>query len=251
MTQSILSFYFFILGIVLGSFYNVVGLRVPTKTFFQSQRSYCPSCSVSLRWFELIPVLSYIVQSGKCRHCTAPISKMYPLIEMLTGLLFLFCYVHIGIQPLLLEALLFVSLLIIITVSDLKYMLIPNRILLVFLPLFLLFVMWQPNPPWFSRLLGGGVGAGLILLVILFSKGGMGAGDMKLFGLLGLVLGLQNVLIAFFFSTIIGAIISGLLLIIGVIGRKDPFPFGPFIGMGALISYFYGNDIWNWYMHIG
>ncbi|UFT97928.1 A24 family peptidase [Radiobacillus kanasensis] len=249
--QTIIAIYYFLLGTLFGSFFNVVGLRVPTKTFFQSQRSQCPSCSNPLRWFELIPILSFVIQSGKCRHCATPISKLYPLIEISTGFLFLFTYLHFGFQPTLLEGLLLVSLITIIIVSDLKYMLIPNRILIFFLPLFLVYSMWQPDTPWLSKILGASAGFVIIAIVILVSKGGMGAGDMKLFGVLGFVLGLKNICIAFFFSTIIGAIVSGLLLLFRLIHRKEPVPFGPFIAVGALISYFFGNDIWYWYVHIG
>jgi len=128
----ILAFLFLITGLVLGSFFNVIGLRLPIgKTFWESNdRSYCPHCKTRLSWYELIPLFSFLVQKASCRHCKNKISWLYPVVECLTGFLFAFSFVKIGLEWELLTALLFHSMLMIVLVTDLKYMLIPDRILL-------------------------------------------------------------------------------------------------------------------------
>ncbi|WP_226036529.1 prepilin peptidase [Aquibacillus saliphilus] len=240
--------YFFIIGIVFGSFFNVVGLRVPKKKLFQSQRSYCPHCNHTLSWYELIPVISFLMQQGKCRHCRGSISPIYPLIEMFTGLLFAYSFYTFGLQLELITSLLLVSLLAIIIVTDLTYMLIPDRILLFFLPLFVIIRIFVPLEHWWSPLLGAVIGTLLLAIIIIVSRGGMGGGDMKLFGLLGIVLGFKGVLLAFFLSTLFGSIISIVLIGLKIIERKKPIPFGPFIVLGSLTSYFFGELLITWYL---
>ncbi|WP_182200451.1 prepilin peptidase [Paraliobacillus salinarum] len=239
---------FFIFGSVFGSFFNVVGLRIPTNNFLESKRSYCPQCNKNLSWYELMPILSYILQTGKCRGCKKRISSIYPTMELFTALLFALSYYLIGFQIELLMALLLVSLCAIVIVSDIKYMLIPNKILLFFSPLILLVRMLSPLDPWWSPIVGSLLGFIMIFLIILISKGGMGAGDMKLFALLGLIVGYQGILLTFFLSTLLGTIGSAILLIRKKVDRKSPIPFGPFICIAACITYFFGQDILNWYM---
>ncbi|WP_053219020.1 prepilin peptidase [Virgibacillus senegalensis] len=239
--------YFFILGLILGSFYNVVGLRVPKQELLAENRSYCPKCRHSLAWYELIPVFSYLFQRGRCRHCRRLISPIYPVTELGTGLLFAFSYWKVGLQPELLVALMLVSLLVIIWVSDIRYMEIPDRVLLFFLPLLIVGRIISPLDPWWSSLFGAAIGFFLLAVIILASRGGMGGGDMKLFGVLGLVLGWKKVLLAFFLSTVYGAVVTLVLLAFKLIERKNPVPFGPFIVLGSITVYFYGDKLFNWY----
>jgi leader peptidase (prepilin peptidase) / N-methyltransferase len=138
----------------------------------------------------------------------------------------------------------------IILVSDLAYMLIPNKVLLFFLPFLVIMRFLEPLEPWWSSLVGAIAGVVIIALVIMISRGGMGAGDMKLFGVLGIVLGLQGTLLAFFLSCIIGAIVGLLLIVLKVIDRKQPVPFGPYIVLASLITYFYGDGLIDWYITI-
>ncbi|ASK62967.1 prepilin peptidase [Virgibacillus phasianinus] len=238
---------FFIFGLVFGSFFNVVGLRLPKNIPFMNDRSSCPLCNQTLSWYELIPVLSYILQFGRCRNCQASISPIYPIVELATGLLFALSYLKVGLEFELITALLLVSMLIIIFVSDIKYMLIPNKVLLFFLPFFLVMRLIHPVDSCWNSILGASAGAGITAIIILISKGGMGGGDMKLFGVLGIVLGLSNILLVFFLSTIIGAIIGILLLAFRLVDRKQAIPFGPYIVIAALVAYFCGNSIINWY----
>lgn len=241
---------FFILGTVFGSFFNVVGLRLPKNIPFHNDRSYCPNCQKQLRWFELIPVFSYIIQQGKCRHCKQRIAKLYPLIELLTGSLFAFTFWQIGLNIELLTALLLVSLAMILVVTDLTYMLIPNKILLFFLPFFIILRIISPLDPWYDAIIGGVVGYVLIMIIILVSKGGMGAGDMKLLGVLGIVLGWKLTLLAFFIGTFAGALIGGLLMVTKRLKRGEPMPFGPYLLFGAIVSYFFGEHFITFYLNL-
>lgn len=242
------SIIFFLFGIVFGSFFNVVGIRVPKKISFHNDRSYCPNCERQLRAYELIPILSYVIQAGKCRTCKTNISIVYPFVELSTGILFAYAYFYFGLQLELIVALIFISLLMIIFVSDLYYMLIPNKILLFFLPFIVLARIFIPLDPWYDALIGAVVGYLLLALIIIVSKGGMGAGDMKLFGVIGFVLGWKNVLLTFFLAAFFGALIGGLLMLFKRVKKGQPIPFGPFIVLAALIAYFYGAKIIEFYL---
>lgn len=241
---------FFIFGTVFGSFFNVVGIRSPKHESFTKGRSFCPNCKNTLEWYELIPVISYCIQFGKCRNCKQKISPIYPIIETLTGILFAFSYIKLGLRFELITALLLVSMLMIIFVSDLRYMIIQNKVLLFFLPFFVIFRFLEPLSPWWSPIAGSIVMFALLALIIFVSRGGMGAGDMKLFGVIGIVLGLSNALLAFFLACLIGALIGITLMSLKLVKRRQPIPFGPSIVCGTLIAYFYGNDILEWYMQL-
>lgn len=245
-----LMLFMFLLGLIFGSFFNVVGLRVPKGIPFSSDRSFCPSCKKQLVWYELIPVLSFIVQQRRCRKCKQTISFIYPMVELSTGLLFAFSYYKIGLTIELITVLLFVSMLMIILVSDINYMIIPNKVLLFFCPLFIGMRLIEPLDPWWSAFAGGLVAFLLVAIIILASRGGMGAGDMKLFGVLGLVLGIGKVLLTFFLACLLGAVIGMGLLSLKIIKRKQPIPFGPYIIVAAIISYFYGEGFMTWYMNL-
>lgn len=239
---------FFLFGVSFGSFYNVIGLRSPKNETFVNNRSYCPNCKKALSWYELIPIVSFFIQRGKCRACEHKIAAIYPFIELLTGILFAFSYWKIGFDWELVIALLLVSMLMIILVSDLTYMIIQNKILLFFLPFIIMLRVVVPLEPWWSPIAGGLGSFLLIAILIIISSGGMGAGDMKLFGVLGIVLGLSNVLLAFFLACLIGAIVGSLLMLLKIVKRKQPIPFGPYIVLAALISYFYGDTMIEWYL---
>ena len=238
----------FIYGLILGSFFNVVGLRVPKKELFKEQRSYCPSCKESLQWYELIPVISFVIQSGRCRHCRGNISKLYPVMELFSGIMFSSCYLVFGWSFDLLLALLLMSLFHIIIVSDLSYMVIPDKVLLFFFILLLSYRVLFPLTPFWAPLIGGFAGIAGTALIILASRGGMGGGDMKLFGLIGFALGLKLLIVTFFLATLIGTLISGSLLWSGKMSRKQPIPFGPFIVLGAIIALFSGKLLIEWYL---
>lgn len=241
--------FFFIFGIVFGSFFNVVGLRVPKKESIAYPPSHCTSCNRQLTALDLVPVLSYMFLKGKCRTCGSKIHWVYPLMEFITGALFVLAFLHFGFTKELIIAILFVSLLVIITVSDIAYMLIPDKVLLPFAAVLFVWRFFIPLDPWWDSLLGAIIGFSLLFLIAIVSKGGMGGGDIKLFFAIGLVVGTAGTLMTLFFASVIGAIVGIIQLRVMKKGRKTPVPFGPSIAAGALIVYFYGTGILDWYMN--
>ncbi|MCM3692250.1 prepilin peptidase [Neobacillus niacini] len=244
----IIMIYFLILGLVFGSFFNVVGLRVPLKKSIVAPRSSCPTCGHQLRVYELIPVISYLLQKRKCRGCQSRISPIYPIFELLTGILFATAPFVIGWSGELVVALSLISMFMIIIVSDIHYMIIPDKILIWFAGIFLLERIFWPLSPWWDSLLGAVTGFTLLLVIALISKGGMGMGDVKLYALLGFVMGFKLVLLSFFLSTLFGAVIGGFALIFKIVKRKQPIPFGPFIAAGTLTAYYWGSDLIDLYL---
>ncbi len=236
------------IGAILGSFFNVVGLRIPKKESIVAPPSHCPNCKRSLSTIDLIPVVSYGLLRGKCRTCGVRISPIYMCIEAVTTLLFAYATWQIGLTWELFVALVFISLLMIITVSDISYMLIPDKVLLFFLPLLVIGRMLSPLTPWWDSVLGAVVGFLVLLLIAVLSKGGMGGGDIKLFFLIGLVLGTLHTLLTLFLAAVFGLVVGGTLLLVRKQGRKTPIPFGPAIVAAALLVYFYGEQLIELYV---
>ncbi|GLX69290.1 prepilin peptidase [Paenibacillus glycanilyticus] len=245
-----LTIYLFFVGIILGSFYNVVGLRIPLKLSVVSPPSQCPKCGNRLKPRDLMPVVSYLLARGRCRQCGVRISPVYPLGELATGLLFVWIYITFGNSWNTVLGLLLVSMSVILTVSDLKYMLLPNRILLAFAPVFLVWRFLSPVDSIWQHAWGAVVGGGVLLLVVILTKGGMGLGDVKLLTLLGWILGLSHLIPAFIIACFLGSLVGGLLLLLKIVTRKQPIPFGPFLLIGALLSFAYGDAMIDVYRSI-
>ncbi|MGM0874434.1 MAG: prepilin peptidase [Bacillota bacterium] len=241
--------YIIILGATLGSFYNVVGLRVPLNQSISYPGSACPVCNKKLSPLELIPIASYIFQNGKCKNCNTPISPLYPSIELLTAILFMISPLLVGWSKELIIAWSFISLCMIVTVSDLKYMIIPDKVNLFFLLLFSIERVFIPSSPWYDPIAGLVVGALVPLIIILVSRGGMGGGDMKLLAVFGVVLGWKLVLLSFFLATLIGTIVGMFGMLTGHVKKGKPFPFGPFLVIGALLAYFFGQELIDLYIY--
>ncbi|MDQ0174330.1 prepilin peptidase [Bacillus chungangensis] len=239
-----------IFGLVLGSFFNVVGLRIPLQQSIAGPRSACPNCQRNLTPRELIPVLSYLIQYGRCRGCRTLISPLYLLVETMTPLLFVFAFLQIGWNVELMIAWTLISLFMIIFVSDITYLLIPDKLLLFFGGIFLIERILFPLQPWWDSLLGAISAFVLLLLIERLSDGGLGGGDMKLFALIGFVLGTKLVLLSFIVSVILGAFFGLIGLVCGFLKKEKPIAFGPFIGLGTLITYFYHLEIMNWYISL-
>lgn len=241
---------YIILSLFIGSFLNVVGLRIPKKESIVYPPSHCPSCDHRLKSLDLVPIFSYLFLKGKCRYCGRRISPIYPFGEFITFIALLLIPI---VQPINLEliiAYLFTIILIIATISDLRYKIIPDQITYPTIIIFFVLRFWIHFLPTWHYLLGGLIGGGLLFLLSAASKGGMGGGDIKLFTLIGLVLGWQNTILALFISSLIGSIVGFSLMIIGKVKRKQFIPYGPFIAMGAYIAYFFGNEIWSWYLSL-
>ena len=242
--------YFFLLGLLITSFTNVVGLRVPVGESIVHPRSHCPTCGHVLGPLELTPVLGYVVLGGKCRSCGQAISIKYPALELLGGMLYAYAFWQFGWSMELALTLTLTSLLFILTMSDLAYMLIPNKILLFFLPIALIVRYLSPLENWYNPIIGGIVGFVLLFVIFLASRRGMGAGDVKLFGLLGIFLGPLHVVIALFVSAFVGSVIGLMLLGTGRVRRKQPIPFVPSIAIGTLLTYYFADDWVSWYLDL-
>ncbi|MEK4084708.1 prepilin peptidase [Psychrobacillus sp. FSL K6-1415] len=243
-------FLFFLYGLIFGSFFNVVGLRIPKKESIVHPPSHCTVCDRRLTIKDLVPVFSYVFLKGKCRGCGTKIHWVYPVMELVTGLLFAFAYYQLGFTLELAVALLFISLLVIITVSDIAYMLIPDKILIFFLIPLIVLRVFVPLSPWWDSIIGAFVGFGVLFLIAVVSKGGMGGGDIKLFFVIGLVLGWIPTLLTLFLASIIGTVVGIISLRRTKQGRKTPIPFGPSIAIAAIISYFYGEMLVDWYVNL-
>lgn len=198
----------------------------------------------------MVPVLSYIFSRGKCRHCGVKFSPIYPLFEAVSGVLFLWIYLRFGLTGAAAIGIVLASLCIIVTVADLKYMLIPNKVLIFFAPILIVLRFSFMDAAWGHYVLGGAFGGGLILLIVLLSKGGMGMGDVKLFALCGLVLGIGPAILAFMLACTFGTIFGVLLIALKIVQRKQPIPFGPWLALGTLIAYIYGTQIISGYFSL-
>lgn len=241
---------FFVYGVSIGSFLNVVGLRIPKNISITFKRSHCMHCDTVLNAQDLLPVISYCSSRGKCRHCHHTIHPIYPVMELITGVLFAYNYWTIGFQMELFIMLVFSSLLIIITVSDMSYMLIPNKILFPFGVFLLLLRIFFPYTTILDALLGAVIGFIVLLTVAFITNGGIGGGDLKLFLVIGIVLGSSLTLLTLFLSSVIGLIASLLFLRLQKLDRKTPIPFGPSIAVATLISYHFGQVIVERYISL-
>lgn len=241
------SLLFFLFGLLLGSFFNVVGLRVPKGESILYPPSHCPSCRRQLGARDLVPVFSFLINRGKCRYCGAKISPLYLLGELSTGIFFLMAYLSLGWSAELLVALSLISLSVIITLSDLAYMLIPNKVLLFFFPLLILLRLLIREEGIGYYLIGMVAAGGLLLLIALRSKEGMGMGDVKLFALYGLLLGPMDAFLALFLASLAGALVGLFLILAKKKGRRDPIPFGPFLALGAVLAELFSDAILQYY----
>ncbi len=237
----------FLLGACIGSFLNVCIYRLPREESVVYKPSHCPGCGNKLGVPDLVPILSYIFLRGRCRHCGSPISAQYPLVELITALLFLAAYTAWGISWHTASMWVFLAVLVSVSVVDMHHRIIPDEILLVGTILGLPLIFLTSLNHLISGLIGF-MAAGLLLLAIaVISKGGMGGGDIKLSAVMGLFLGWQSAAVALFLSFLIGGIVGILLLVTKIKGRKDAVPFGPYLALGGLAAAFYGPQIITWY----
>ena len=236
------------LGAVIGSFLNVVIARLPQGQSLIRPGSRCPACRAPIPWFHNIPLLSFVWLRGRCRQCRLLISWRYPLVEGVTAGLFALAAWRVGPGPELLAAWIFLAALVAITGIDLEHQIIPDAITLPGIGVGFLASFLTPALTWTCSLLGIALGGGLFLIVILASRGGMGGGDMKLGAMLGAFLGAKMALLAIFSGVLLGGLVAVLLIATGLRRRKDPIPFGPFLALGSLLSFFAGEVILKWYM---
>jgi len=238
-------------GLIVGSFLNVCIYRLPRKEALSFPASHCPKCQTPLRFYDNIPLLSYLLLKGKCRYCQAPIAYQYPLVELLTGLLFMLTLIRFGLSWSSFFYALFLAALIVIIFIDAEHMLIPDKITLPGIGIGFSASLLSLIPlAWDQSLLGLLVGGGLLYLAAVLSKGGMGGGDIKLAAMMGVLLGWRKVLLAIMAGASLGSIIGIGLILTGRKTRKDYIPFGPFLAWGGMIGLFWGNQIIRWYRTI-
>ncbi len=239
-------FLIFILGLSVGSFINAIIYRLKKKKPISFDRSHCPYCRVSLKWPDLIPIVSFILLSGKCRYCRKKISFQYPLVELMTGLLFLMTFYSFGYSLITFYYLTIISLLIIIFVYDLKYYLIPDKIVYPAVIIAFLYLFFEKD--FISHFLSAILASGFFLLLVLVSKGKwMGLGDVKLAFLMGLILGWPGILIALFISFFSGAVIGLTLIVLGKKKMKSEIPFGPFLAGSTVLVIFLNQCLIDWF----
>lgn len=212
--------------------------------------SHCPQCGQRLSPKELIPVLSYFWQRGRCRHCRGKISKRYPVGELVTAGLFTLLYFYFGLTPLLLKYLFLTSVLTVVAFTDLEAYLIPNGVLLVALLGGIVLNLWARDLTLFSALLGLVLSFGFFAFLALVSRGGMGGGDAKLAGAIGFFLGWPLAAVAVFLACLFAGLLGILLLSLKLKGRKDRLPFAPFLAAGALVTIVWGEALLAWYLKI-
>ena len=243
----------FIIGAVFGSFFNVVGYRLPKEESIVSPPSHCSNCKKRLKWYELIPIVSYLIQGGKCRKCKVKIKAASPLYEAACGLLFVLAFVSFEFDPKIIIALTFISVLLIIMVSDYHYMIIPDEVLIVGGILIAGEIFVISGYQEMVTALGNGVLAFFTMWAIkklgdfMFKKDSMGGGDIKLMFLFGLVLSYPISIISIFIASIIGLPVS---LISMKKNKSHEIPFGPFLAIGAIVLLLFQIDfstILNWY----
>jgi leader peptidase (prepilin peptidase)/N-methyltransferase len=244
-----------IYGLVIGSFLNVCIYRIPRGENIAWPGSHCPTCSHSLKWYDNIPLISYLLLRGECRYCKSHISVQYPVVEALNAMLYIIMYAKFGFGADFIFYSLIASLLLAIFFIDLKEMIIPDSLVAGVLILSVIhkavnYFLYNLPFGLIDSILGLLAAGGLFLIIMIASRGGMGGGDVTLAGALGFVLGIKYMLLNVFLSFVLGSIISIVLLAAKIKTRKDPIPFGPFIVVGFFITVLWGQEIINLYINL-
>jgi leader peptidase (prepilin peptidase)/N-methyltransferase len=232
-------------GLALGSFLNVVAARVPLRRSIVRPPSACLTCSQEISWYDNVPLLSYALLRGRCRHCQAGIPRVYPAVELVTGLLLAGCVLAFGLTAEAAVAAFFCAVLVAVSAIDLEHRIIPNRIVLPATVVVLAAnTVRDLSPVWAIAALAA---SGFLLAAALAYPAGMGMGDVKLALLMGAALG-RTVPVALMVG-MLAAMVPSLVLLIqhGSKARKMGFPFGPFLALGSVVALFWGHEILNAY----
>ena len=236
----------FLYGIVIGSFLNVCIFRIPKQENIVKIRSHCMNCGYQLKWYDLVPVFSYLCLGGKCRSCKQKISVQYPLIELLNGVLYCIVFAVYGISV---EALLYAlraSALIALSVIDFRTYEIPVGINIFILTLGLIRIVTD-YADWLDYAVGLLIVSGFLYIVHLVTKGrGIGGGDIKLMAAAGLLLGWKLILLAFVLGCIIGSVVH--IARMKISGQGHMLAFGPYLSVGIIISALAGEQMIAWYL---
>ncbi len=255
----------FAFGLATGSFLNVVATRYDGEHFLFSTkliggRSHCEQCKKTLRWFELVPLASFAAQGGRCRRCRARLSAQYPVVELLSGIIFIAVPFGLGAvvsAPATLAAVIWIAVfeaLLVMTLIDIRLGIIPDEIN-IFLGVAGVLLLLVPAPLGAGAVLAKvlaalGAGAFFALLIAVTRGKGMGMGDLKLAIPLGLIFGWPDILLALMAAFVIGAIVGVFAIARGTRSIKGTLPFGPFLAVGAATTFFWGAPIINWYLSL-
>jgi leader peptidase (prepilin peptidase) / N-methyltransferase len=233
-------------GLALGSFLNVVAARVPLKRSIIRPSSACMSCGQEIRWYDNVPVVSYVLLRGRCRHCGVRIPLVYPMVELLTAVLLAGCVLAFGLSAEAAVAAFFCAVLVAVSAIDVEHRIIPNRIVLPATVVVLLaHTARDLTPEW---LVAGVAASGFLFAAALIYPAGMGMGDVKLALLMGVALG-QTVSVALMVG-MVAALVPGIVLFArhGAKARKMGIPFGPFLALGSVVALFWGHELLDAYL---
>jgi len=243
----------FILGLIVGSFSNVCIYRIPRNESIVYPASHCPKCHSNISPKDNIPLLSYILLKGRCRNCKSKISIQYPIVELLTGLIYLIIYLIYGLSIQTLIYIILSSALIIIAFIDLNEQIVPDVISLPGIVIGSIISSFVTYISFINSALGILAGGGIILTIglagsVIFKKEAMGGGDVKLVAMIGAFLGWRYIIISLFLGFFLGALAGIILILSKIKSREDVIPFGPFIVLGSLITLLWGEKIISWYI---
>lgn len=230
---------FFVIGITFGSFFNVVASRTLYKESLAYPPSHCMNCNHNLSPLDLFPVLSYLFLKGKCRYCGVGISKVYPFIELLTGVSYALVVYRFGLTFESVIQIVFVTIMILATATDLREMIVPDRFIVVGLA-FTLIGRIILNQELSYYLISSAISFGVLFAILILSKGKMGGADVKLYALIGLAVGWQSSIGSLFYASIVALLFYIVVYAFkGKVTRDMEIPFVPFITVGVLLSYFF------------
>jgi leader peptidase (prepilin peptidase) / N-methyltransferase len=249
MSTALAAAFAFAFGAIVGSFLNVVAYRLPRGESLSRPRSRCPSCETPIRPYDNVPILSWLALRGRCRSCRAPISPRYPLVEATTGALCALVVVAKGADQDALPGLALVLVLVPITLIDLEVRLIPNALTLTGAVAAVALVALTDSGSLVEHLVAAAAAGGFLLVAVLAYPRGMGMGDVKLAGMLGLFLG-RAVGPAMFVALVSGTLVGAVIVArVGAEkGRKTAIPFGPYLALGGLVGLFAGGPLVDWYL---
>ena len=246
----------FLLGAVVGSFLNVCIYRLPLEQSVVAPGSRCMRCGTAIRWYDNIPLFSWLLLRGRCRSCGASFSIRYPVVELITALLSLLLFRTFGLSLTFAVMFLFCAALVVITFIDFDHQIIPDEISLPGIIVGFLSSFFLPGPGWISSLLGIVAGWGSLALVFygylwLTGREGMGGGDAKLLAMMGAFLGWPAVPFIIFTSSLAGTVAGLSIMALQCKGRHLAIPFGPYLAFGAILYIVAGPQLIRWYLQIG
>lgn len=255
MNPLLIGAYVFFAGMCIGSFLNVCIYRLPEGKSIVRPPSSCPQCGTRIKWYDNIPVISYLILGGRCRNCKTTIAIRYPMIELLAGLFAWITWLQFGLSIAALIYFVLITALLVITFIDIDHRIIPDIISLPGIPVGFAASYLLPGIDWRSSLAGIVLGGGILFLIawgyqLITGKDGMGGGDIKLLALIGAFLGWKGVLFTIMASSFIGTLVGIVVMLRAGKGMKMALPFGPFLSMGAILYLFLGPQIIYWYLNM-